>query len=59
MYSSIRIIQHKCLVGIEPTGGSFFFLSDAYEGSISDKSICKRSGLYDLLEPGDLVFADR
>lgn len=59
MYSSYKNhTTYKCLVGIAPTGG-VSFLSDAYEGSISDKSIWKRSGLYDRLEPGDLVIADR
>lgn len=45
-------------VGIAPSGG-VSFLSNMYEGSITDKEIVKRSGLLDLLNPGDLVIADR
>ncbi|ESO85262.1 hypothetical protein LOTGIDRAFT_96841, partial [Lottia gigantea] len=48
----------KCLVGIAPTG-AITFLSDVYEGCISDKEITIRSGLAELLNPGDLVIADR
>lgn len=48
----------KVLAGIAPTG-AVTFLSDAYEGSISDKEITVKSGLLDLLNPGDLVIADR
>ena len=35
------------------------FLLDTYEGSINDKQIFVKSGLLDLLQPGDLVIADR
>lgn len=35
------------------------FVSDAYEGSISDVEIVKQSGFLDHLEAGDLVLADR
>lgn len=59
MYSSYK--HHttlKGLVGIAPSGG-ISFLSDMFEGSISDKEIVKRSGLLDLLNPDDLVMADR
>jgi hypothetical protein len=48
----------KCLVGISPIGG-ISFMSNVYEGSISDREIFIQSGLADLLEPGDLVIADR
>lgn len=59
MYSSYKHnTTFKCLVGISPTGG-VSFLSDTYEGSISDKQIFVKSHLVDLLEPGDLVIADR
>lgn len=59
MYSSYK--NHatlKCLVGISPTG-AVTFLSDVYEGSKSDKEIVIDSCFADILEPGDLVIADR
>ena len=59
MYSSYKHnTTLKCLVGISPMGG-VSFLSDTYEGSISYKQIFVKSGLLDLLQPGDLVIADR
>ncbi|XP_055999076.1 uncharacterized protein LOC125681637 [Ostrea edulis] len=59
MYSSYKNNPTlKCLVGVAPTG-AVTFLSDVYEGSISDKEITVKSGLADLLNPGDLVIADR
>lgn len=48
----------KVLVGIAPCG-AITFVSNAYEGSISDKDLFVRSGLLNLLDPGDLVIADR
>ena len=48
----------KGLVGISPDG-SVTFVSLLYPGSISDKELTKRSGILDLLEPGDSVMADR
>lgn len=59
MYSSYK--NHctlKGLVGVAPTGG-ISFMSDIFEGSISDKQIVQQSGLLDRLNPGDLVIADR
>lgn len=59
MYSSYK--NHttlKGLVGIAPTGG-ISFLSDMYEGSISDRQIVKKCGILDRLDPDDLVIADR
>jgi hypothetical protein len=59
MYSSYK--NHttlKCLVGIAPTG-AITFLSDVYEGSKSDRDIVIDSKFAEILEPGDLVLADR
>ena len=49
---------YKGLVGISPDG-VITFVSSLYPGSISDKELTRRSGLMDLLEPGDSVMADR
>lgn len=58
-YSSYKgHTTYKFLVGISPNG-SIVYLSDVYEGSISDKEIVKRSGFLDHLRPGDMVMADR
>jgi len=48
----------KVLVGIMPSG-PVTFVSDCYEGSISDKKLVQVSGLLDKLEPGDEVMADK
>lgn len=48
----------KVLVGCSPCGG-VTFLSECYNGSISDCQIIVKSGILDLLAPGDLVFADK
>lgn len=39
----------KSLIGVDPNGG-VLFVSQLYEGSISDKEIVRRSGLLDVLE---------
>lgn len=46
----------KSLVGITPHG-AVSFVSSLYTGSISDKAITERSGILDLIEPGDQVKA--
>ncbi|KAK2140820.1 hypothetical protein LSH36_1237g00008 [Paralvinella palmiformis] len=48
----------KCLIGISPNGG-VMFVSDDFEGSMSDNDIVKKSGFLDKLEAGDLILADR
>lgn len=48
----------KALVGIAPTG-AITFSSDVYEGSISDKEITTQCGFLEVLDPVDLVIADR
>ena len=59
MYSTYK--NHttlKCLVAISPCGG-ISFLSDTFEGGISDREIFVKSQMVNFMEPGDLVIADR
>ncbi|XP_068990436.1 uncharacterized protein [Neodiprion pinetum] len=48
----------KFLIGIIPTGGCCF-LSEGFEGRITDRSITEKSGFLKYLEKGDLILADR
>ena len=48
----------KLLLSISPDG-SVTFVSDLYEGSITDRDIVEQSGLPNLLEEGDSVMADK
>ena len=61
LYSSYKNhVTYKGLVGIAPSG-AITFVSQLYEGSISDKEIVSRSGLLanELWSPGDSLMADR
>ncbi|XP_074096357.1 uncharacterized protein LOC141525693 [Cotesia typhae] len=59
LYSSYKAhTTYKVLIGCTPNG-CISFVSDVFEGSISDPEIFKRSKIADLLQPGDVVLADR
>ncbi|XP_063406670.1 uncharacterized protein LOC143049696 [Mytilus galloprovincialis] len=59
LYSSYKNHHtYKCLIGIAPNG-SIVYVSDLFEGSISDRAIIEQSGFLDYINPGDLVLADR
>lgn len=49
---------YKFLVGMHIRGG-VCFLSDAFEGAISDKDLFTRSGIIKSLKKDDLILADR
>jgi hypothetical protein len=49
---------YKSLVGISPCG-AVTFVSSLFTGSISDKDLCVRSKLVDLIEVGDQVMVDK
>ena len=48
----------KILVATNPNGAAVW-ISDCFEGSISDKEICIASGFYDFIRKNDMVLADR
>ena len=58
-YSSYKgYTSYKFLVAVAPNG-AIVFVSDAFEGSISDNEIVKQSGFLNFLELGDVIMADR
>ena len=48
----------KVLIGVTPSG-AISFVSQAYEGSISDCKLVEMCGLLEKLEPGDEIMADK
>jgi len=48
----------KALVGISPHG-AVTFISHLFTGSMSDIAITKLSGILDLMQPGDMIMADK
>ena len=59
LYSSYKShTTYKFLIGIAPNG-AITYVSDLFEGAISDKEIVEKSGFLETLMPGDLILADR
>ncbi len=59
LYSSYKShTTAKILIGCSPSGRAMF-ISDCFEGAISDREITKQSGFLDYLDANDVVLADR
>ncbi|XP_013419440.1 uncharacterized protein LOC106180094 [Lingula anatina] len=48
----------KCLIAVAPNGACVY-ISELYEGAISDREIFSKCGILDYLEPGDILLVDR
>lgn len=48
----------KFLIGISPCG-AISFLSQCWSDHVSDKHLTQQSGFLNLIDPGDLILADR
>jgi len=46
------------MIAVSPTG-SIVFISKAWGGRVSDKQITQECGFLDLIDPGDVILADR
>ena len=51
-------MTYKSLIGIDPTG-TITFVSDLWDGTISDKQLTKNCGILEMLESGDQIMADK
>ena len=59
MYSQYKShSSSKVLIGVAPCGACMF-VSDCYEGSISDRRITVESGLLEKIVQGDVILGDR
>ena len=59
MYSQYKShSSSKVLIGVAPCGACMF-VSDCYEGSISDRRITVESGLLEKIVQGDVILCDR
>ena len=59
LYSSYKHhCTYKCLIAVAPNGCGVF-VSDLYEGSISDREIFEQCGILDHVNAGDLIIVDR
>lgn len=48
----------KCLIAVAPNGTAVF-VSNLYEGAVSDRDIFEKCGILNHLNPGDLILVDR
>jgi hypothetical protein len=59
LYSSYKgCPTTKVLIGVSPSGACMF-VSEAFEGAISDREIVKQSGFIEQVSEDDVVLADR